>query len=63
MEIEYNEMYDILYIKLYDCCDAYDEENIKGILINRDLYTEKIVGYEVWDFMKRIKGKEKIQLK
>ena len=62
MKIEYNKMYDILYVNLKDCYDSYVEEREQGILINHDFKTNEIIGIEIWDFKKRIENNEKFTI-
>ena len=59
--IEYNDAYDVLYIKIKNSYDTYVEERHKGILINHDYKTDEITGLEIWDFKRRIEKKEKME--
>lgn len=62
VNFEYNSMYDILYIKLEETSDSYGDEEIRGIIINYDYDTDKIVGADIWGFKRRMKNHEVIKL-
>ena len=59
---EYNQMFDILYIKLDDTKDSYGHEDEYGIVLNYDYETKKLVGVDIWNFKRRFEQKEKILL-
>lgn len=50
----YDEEYDVLYITFEDK-PSYGEEKIAGIVILRDINTDKITGATIFDFKKRVK--------
>jgi uncharacterized protein YuzE len=62
MSIEYNSMYDILYVRIKESSDTYGDEKIPGIVLNYDYETDEIVGFDIWDFKLRMRNKEHIIL-
>lgn len=62
LHYEYNQMYDILYVKIKDSYDTYVVEKTKGILVNHDYSTKEITGFDIWDFKKRMENKEHLTL-
>lgn len=45
--------YDILYITIIDRSRSYGDESEDGIVIMRDMITDKVTGFIVFDFMKK----------
>jgi uncharacterized protein YuzE len=60
--VEYNSLYDVLYVRLKNSPETYADEEVRGILINCDYETNEIVGFDIWDFKKRITLNEDIPL-
>lgn len=61
-KINYNEKYDILYIRFMEDDESYGKEIDDGIVLNYNFNTNQLTGIDIWDFKQRIKGKENIDL-
>lgn len=61
-KIEYNSMYDILYIRFGDDQDTYGKEVDEGIVLNYDYNSNSLVGIDIWDFKQRVSNKESIPI-
>lgn len=60
--VQYNAMFDILYITIEDSPNSYGHEDDYGVVINYDYNTKKIVGFDIWDFKFKMEHEKQISL-
>lgn len=50
LNLNYDEKNDILYLGLADKSNSYGDEIISGLIVMRDLLTDEITGFTIFDF-------------
>ena len=58
LKLNYDKKHDVLYIKVGDNSDSYGAEEENNINVFRDVETDQITGYMVFDFMTRFTSDE-----
>ena len=53
LKLDYDKEHDVLYIKVSDNSNSYGAEEENNINVFRDVETDQITGYMVFDFMSR----------
>jgi hypothetical protein len=61
-DYEYNSTLDLLYINIDYSDDSYGDEENRGIVLNYDFKTDKLVSIDIWDFEYRIENNKPIPL-
>ena len=53
LNLNYDQKNDILYLGFADKSNSYGDEIEDGFVVMRDILTEKITGFTIFDFKKR----------
>ncbi len=52
LKIDYDSDYDVLYYTLGDTSNSYGDENDNGIVFMKDINSDEIMGYTIFNFKK-----------
>lgn len=56
LSIDYDALYDTLFIEVYKNDNSYEDEVINNISIFRDFETKEITGYLIFGFLQKYKN-------
>lgn len=62
LKINYDQKFDVLYIKIGDSKSSYGDEDVPGLVVFRNIETDVITGITIFDFKKRMNDKSILDL-
>jgi len=57
LNLSYDEQFDILYVNIDASSSSYGDEDVEGIVVFRDLFTEDITGMTIFGFKEKQKNR------
>ncbi|KXG78307.1 DUF2283 domain-containing protein [Thermotalea metallivorans] len=54
LKINYDRKFDILYLSIGEPRPSYGEEETPGLVVLKDIETDEITGFTIFDFKKRV---------
>ena len=53
MRLNYDKQFDILYVNITETRSSYGDEDIDGLVVFRDFFTEELTGMTIFDFKEK----------